>query len=104
MQCNPDVEYVLHIKDDEHGLLDDSDKMLDKLWPSVCPNVRLSLRSAFDDVKTTFASGGIEAPTDSCGVLSLTHQGLQATVHLQFSDTARVAKKKRVRLCHMLRP
>lgn len=56
---HPDVEDVLHIGEDENGLFHEPNWTLDKLMLSVGDNMRLSMRSAFDDVKTACATGGV---------------------------------------------
>lgn len=82
------MEYVWPIEEDEDRLFKMPHWTLDKLQPSFGNNVRLSVRSVFDDIKTTFAAGGTKVLTDVCGVLLLTGRFVQATFDLDFSDAA----------------
>lgn len=64
---------------------------LEELRPSVSDNVMHIVRSSFNDVKTACAAGGIKVPTDLCGVLLLTCQGVQAIIDFRSRDASRVA-------------
>lgn len=69
---------------DEHGWT------LEGLQPSVDDNIRLIVRSAFDDAKAAYVTGNIEVLTDFSSMLSPMHQGVQVLVDLGSSDTERV--------------
>lgn len=73
---DPDVEDIPYIQGGEEGLLEEPDGTLYELQPSFSGNVRLIMRSAFDDFKTACAVGGIKVMKDVCSVILLMHQGV----------------------------
>lgn len=85
---DPDVNDALHIEDDEDGLFNGPNWAINELRPSVSDNSRLSVRSAFHDVKLACATGGIDVSMDVRGVLSLMPLGVQAVVDLRSSEAA----------------
>lgn len=81
MQRHPNVEEILQIEDEKEGLFDEPDWTLEELQPSVSDNRKLSVRSALDDIDTTYAAGGIEVLTDFRRVLSLICQDVEPIIY-----------------------
>lgn len=89
--CNPNVEDIWHIKDDVDGLFHEPDWTLDAMWAVIRENVRISVWSAFDSIKTAYAAGGIKAPTDIRAMPLLTRIDVKATVNWRSIDSARAS-------------
>lgn len=68
------------IKDHEEELIDLPDWELDDLRPSVSYKVRLSMQSAFDEVKMAWAEDRIYVPTDVRRDVLLMREGVQSIV------------------------
>lgn len=81
---------VRYVEDDGDKLLNKPTWTLDELWPSVSDSLRLSVRSAFYDIRTAFAARGISIPTYICGVPLFTHQYVQVIADSPSSEAAHV--------------
>lgn len=88
---DPDVEDFQYTKDNEGQIYVEPKWMIEELRPSFKYNERLSVRSAFDVLKTACDAGGIRILREACSVLSLARKGLQAIFDLRFSNAARVS-------------